>query len=370
MAMNTRVTLLTPRGPGAIAVLELQGLAAREILGKLAPGTIPTPADAVRRARFAHRGSPIDDGLIIATAEDVFELHLHGGPAVVAAMCEALVDLGCPVTVEPPAPATLEDEVAAVLPRALTETGVRLLANQPAALRAWRDRVFPLAESGSWKLASHIQWLLQRSAALERLLAPARVAIIGPPNAGKSTLANALLGRPMAITSDIPGTTRDWVDATTTFVLETARGRVDAPITLVDTAGIRPTPDPIERESIRRTHDQLHTADVAIVVFDVSTPIDMTLLAALPAGLPTVIALNKTDLAPPPTTPVSMPAIAVSALGHQNLAALMAAVLEQLDLVEIRDDEPFAFTPRIRDLLDRASLALTAAEARDLLALV
>jgi len=192
------------------------------------------------------------------------------------------------------------------------------------------------------------QWVLERSRSLRFLLEPPRVAIVGPTNAGKSTLANTLLGRQMAITSSIAGTTRDWVDAETTFVADD----VQVAVTLVDTAGVRETADQLERESIKRTLQQADDADVIVLLMDGSRPqtaADKTLLQRYPRS---ILTINKSDLGEP-----SDKGLRISAKTGAGLDALMLAVLARLDLAKIRTDEPFAFTMRQRDVLAALSLA-------------
>jgi tRNA modification GTPase len=145
---------------------------------------------------------------------------------------------------------------------------------------------------------------------------------------------------------------------------------VEVPVTLVDTAGIRATPDPIESESIRRTNAQLGQANAAIVVFDSSRPVERGILEALSPTLPAVVAMNKMELAAADIAVNGPPTVAISALGQKNLSVLMETVLGQLDLREISCDEPFAFNLRIVETLRRAAVARSASELRELLEMI
>ena len=247
--------------------------------------------------------------------------------------------------------AGIEAEVLLALPRAVTATALRLLLAQPDAWRAWAEGwqgwlAQPPSATALWQLHAAAQWRLARSGALRRLLEPARIAIVGPPNAGKSTLANALLGRAVSITSEHAGTTRDWVDAQAIFSTPNAGGGPDihVPVTLIDTAGIRETPDPLEQASIARTHGQAADADVVIYLVDGASkaPADLN-LAAL-AQRPLVLGCNKCDLPAADISPalLALQPVRISAKMHQGLDTLMTAVLEQMDLVAL-SHEPFAF---------------------------
>jgi tRNA modification GTPase len=374
---------LTARAPGAIAVILLAAPSGADAL----VGIPPDPPDALvgiprllqriarspravtlpvggltKTALRSPEGTVLDDALVVRTAEDRWELHLHGGTAVVDGVLAALRQAG--VRILPPEDAPellapgLEGELQLALPHAVTETALRLLLAQP---RAWRDFAThwqgflqqPRAAENLWQLHSAAQWLLYRSRSLRHLLEPARVAIIGPPNAGKSTLANALLGRPVSITSATAGTTRDWVDAHAIFATPSASDStpVQAPVILVDTAGVRDTHDALEQTSIARTHHQAAAADVVILLFDATrepSPRDLSLLEAY-RDRPLVPAANKIDALPGPLPPAyaSLRALPLSAKTHQNLDALMTAVLAQLDLHSV-GNECFAFTSRQR----------------------
>ena len=379
---------MTARGRGAIAVIMVAGDGACAALEQIAPdASVRTLAVGRTKRANVRAGTATDDALIVRMEHGKYELHVHGGPAVVAGVLESLQATGAKV-IQPMEAATaswlgnvLEGEIVACADQAVTETSLRLLAAQgESGLHAWAKRwgawlTDPANTGQTWKFHSAVQWVLERSEAFDRLLRPARVAIVGAPNVGKSTLANALLGRPVSITSAIAGTTRDWVDALVVFTNSEFRIQnselIVAPVVLVDTAGVRATTDAIETESIVRTHQQAGTADVVIVVLDgtrAPAAQEMALLAAYGGGGGSlVVAVNKSDQPAAWDHAKSMPgSFAVSALAHAGLERLMAAVLEALDLNAVGEAETWVFTPRQKDLLERASVA-EAAEAAALL---
>jgi tRNA modification GTPase len=386
--MPANAVLLTPPATGAIAVFLLAGQTTHSSLQSCCNGAGPAmPPGTVRRVTLRAGQDVVDDGLLICTSPDIFELHLHGGPAVVQRAAEVLGQNGIEVLdprsdagkavaarwcVDPAYRTGMGAEIFAALPLATTATALQLLANQLRhGLGAWRDqwldrlmRPIPL-----WQFHSDVQWIVQRSATLRWFIAPPRIAIVGPPNAGKSTLANALLGRPVSISSDIPGTTRDWVDAMATL----ASGPTRLAATFVDTAGLRTTPDPIEQESIRRSHVQIRQADALVAVLDGSDPAAAAFLDTLgpPQNRPpTLIAINKSDLQPAAGSLIGLvgtPLVHLSAVTQHGLPDLVAALMQLLDVAGVDEREPFAFSERQLAIMSRLALSPEAEDATRLL---
>jgi tRNA modification GTPase len=158
----------------------------------------------------------------------------------------------------------------------------------------------------------------------ERLYAQGALAVIaGRPNAGKSSLFNALLREDRAIVTDIPGTTRDWIEAWVSVE--------GIPLRLADTAGLHPSEDPVEKLGMERSRELLAAADIILYVLDGARGIgeeDRAFLSAHGEDRPPTLALwNKADLAPPP--PGFRPVSATTGEGIEELAGEIAAVLEQ-----------------------------------------
>jgi tRNA modification GTPase len=187
----------------------------------------------------------------------------------------------------------------------------------------------------------------------ERLRDGIAIAIVGPPNAGKSSLLNQLARREAVITSPIAGTTRD--------VIEVAVDLAGYPVVLADTAGLRDSADTIEQEGLRRALARAEAADLRLYVFDATAPDTAQGAAAWP-GADTILVANKTDLAG--SHPV-VGALSVSALTGDGIAALVAVLAERI--VGRYDGAAPALTrARHREALEDAAAALGRALAADL----
>ncbi|MFM7229018.1 MAG: tRNA uridine-5-carboxymethylaminomethyl(34) synthesis GTPase MnmE [Cyanobacteriota bacterium] len=175
-----------------------------------------------------------------------------------------------------------------------------------------------------------------------------RVAIIGRPNVGKSSLLNALSRSERAIVADLPGTTRDLVDSA--VVIE------GVPVTLLDTAGIRSTDDPVERLGIARSREALASADAVLLLHDLSegwTAADEALRAEVPEGLPLLVVGNKADRAPG----AAGQGLAISARDGLGLTTLGRALLACCGATET-GNLALALNRRQRDLAASAAAAL------------
>jgi len=351
----------TAPGRAAIAVVRISGpgsAAAAKALGR----RLPAPREAALR-RLAHpaTGEAIDQALVLwfpgprsFTGEDQVELHLHGGPAVVDAVTEALAGLGLRLA-EPgeftrrafehgrlelsqaEAIADLVDaETAAQRRQALDQLGGALARRY----NAWREH---LLEALAWleaeidfpdedlpeALAQRAGQPLRRLAhelteALfdlrgERVREGFRVALVGAPNAGKSSLINALTGRDAAIVTAIPGTTRDVIEVP--LVVDGFR------VLLADTAGVRETADIVEIEGVRRARAWAESAALRLWVVDASAGEGAWREAAELIRDDDLLVLTKSD------RPSGADARAVRGRG---LAAVETSVLAEGGLAELR----------------------------------
>lgn len=224
------VRQLTAPGPGGVAVLELSGAGVREALAALWPAALGAPRGGPRLARLECAGELLDEALVWIESEQRVELHLHGSPPVVARVLAALSARVAPPDTEP---SILEQRAWELLPHAASEAGARILLDQrDGALR--RELEALCAGADDEAAAKCLATLLEAGRVARFALVPTRVVLVGPVNAGKSTLFNALVGAQRAIVSPAPGATRD--------VLSERAQLGEWPIQALDTAGERSVP--------------------------------------------------------------------------------------------------------------------------------
>lgn len=296
-----QIALVTPHVPGAVAMLQLTG----DVLPMLEAltGSKSWPIGAARLATIA----AIDDGLVTRLREDVALLMPHGGLRIVHRIAEAAVAHGAelaspsdidPLALYPEAEDVYEAHALAALARAESPLAIDLLLDQP---RRWREATAITEEDR------------QRSRRLNRLITPPLVVLAGPPNVGKSTLTNALIGRSVSIAADMPGTTRDYT-----------AGRINLAGLVVDwfdTPGIRTSDDAIEQKSIAIAKQLFARADLVIAMIEPGAE-----WPSLPRDADLRV-VNKCDLAESEQSP---DAIYISALTGKNIPALAAAIRQSL----------------------------------------
>jgi tRNA modification GTPase len=327
-------------------------------------GALPPPRVARHvRLRDPATDDEIDDGVALwfagpqsVTGEDVAELHVHGSRAVLAAIMAALRAQG--LRLAEPGEFTrrafqngkldlMQAEAVADLTAAETEAqrrqALRQLDGRLGALyRGWSERLLRLlahleaaidfpdedlppeiearVAADTMALAGEIAAHLADGHRGERLRDGISVAILGPPNAGKSSLLNQLARREAAITSPVAGTTRD--------VIEVAVDLAGYPVVLADTAGLRDSADLIEQEGLRRALARAEAADLRLFVFDATRPAEAAGAAHWP-GADTLLVANKIDLA---GSCARLPAgvLPVSALTGDGLPQLVAALAQRI----------------------------------------
>jgi len=325
-------------GQGGIAVIRLSGPQAQAAVQSVTriPGQQSWES---HRVLYGHvlageSGERIDEVLVLLmlaprsfTGEDVVELHCHGGVIAVQRVLARVLD-------QPGVRRALPGEFSqrAVLNGRLDLTRAEAISDLVAArsqraaelamagvdggiqkrITALRDRLLdqlselearvdfeedlPALDGAALleelqRVCGELQQLVKDGQVGAALRQGLRVALVGRPNVGKSSLLNRLSRRERAIVTDLPGTTRDLLESE--IVLE------GVPITLLDTAGIRATSDAVERLGIARSHDALASADLVLLLFDLSvgwTPDDEALRQRIPAAVPHLLVGNKVDL--------------------------------------------------------------------------
>lgn len=330
MTRETIAAIATPRGIGGVGIVRVSGPLvtpiARTILGRIPPARVATHGPFRSAEGFA-----IDEGIALLfpaprsyTGEDVLELQGHGGPVVMDLLLGRCLSLGARVArpgefteraflngkldlIQAEAVADLIESSTALAARmaarslqgvfsqriqALVETLVRLRTYLEATLDFPEEDLD--APTGAL-VAGNLDDLIGETRRVraqahqgERLRDGFTIAIAGPPNAGKSTLLNALSQSDAAIVTPIPGTTRD--------LLHVDIQVEGLPVHLVDTAGLRESPDPIEKEGVRRAREQIARSDLILWVYDATLGLEPQALATLPAGIPVTLIRNKIDL--------------------------------------------------------------------------
>ncbi|MEP0842847.1 MAG: 50S ribosome-binding GTPase, partial [Phycisphaerae bacterium] len=345
------------------------------------------PVDRLTLCRVVDGAEVLDDAVVAVTRRPDgsawVDVNLHGGPRIVQRVLMALSRFGIQI-VHPgelpggvwPARDPLERAALALLPQARTRAVAAWLARVPGLLRNELQAIEAALTAGAVGTARQmLTRLLERSRPGAFLLAGLRVVLTGEPNSGKSTLANALAGEERVLVSPVPGTTRDWVE------LPAAIGGV--PLTLVDTAGLRATDDPLEQESIRRARAQLERADVVLHVIDRSAPRGAGLLPASSRPGPTVAdsrsgqdehtaarkrlwVWSKADL-PAHSDHASdlerlnEDAVVLSARTGEGLEMLRRRIVERAGLAEWSPEAAWLFTEEQSEQCRRALSALDAA---------
>lgn len=308
----------------------------------MVPGTL-------RLGDLVSNGEPVDEALLWL-GESAAELHIHGGPAVVSEARELLrrhgVRIVSPSDTPPSLPAAhprwnnpaIGAELHTALPAAATATVAAALSHQ------WSAGISELADRSDVSPAE-LRSAADGLAVMQRLLCPAEVVLVGPPNAGKSTLANALIGRDVSIVHDTPGTTRDWVREQANL-----RG---LPVWLTDTAGLWNAPDDLDAQAVARARHRAADADL-VVLAEADQPLTPRSTGNLPdwlTGTAVLRVASKTDVHPP-ADPAAVP---VSAATGDGLNTLSAAILDALGLGDFEPTVPRAFTRRQADILRRGA---------------
>jgi tRNA modification GTPase len=398
MEPDTIVALASGAGRAGVAVIRVSGPGAGGLLRALSARDPPKPRHARRTAFCAPQsGLSLDDGIALwfpapasFTGEDVAELQIHGGSAIIAAIIEAALSVPG-VRLAEPGEFTrrafengkldlAEAEGLADLVEAETEAQRRQALRQrrgalSAVYEGWRERLieaaalieaeidFPdeeLPEALALRaapllgaLAAELGRHLDDAHRGERIRDGYRIAIIGAPNVGKSSLLNAIARREAAIVSDIPGTTRD--------VVEVRLVLAGYPAWIADTAGLREAADAVEAEGVRRALARAEEADLRLGVVEAGREASAALRAALKPD--DFIIHSKADLTRQSVEYAEYGSFGVSALTGEAMPELMHMLEQRVAEALGREEAPALTRARHRRLVEAARAALERAIA-------
>ena len=395
MLSDPIAALATTPGRAALAVIRLSGAGAFEVAAKVIAGFTALPARAARLSAFvASDGAPIDRGLYLTfpapssyTGEDLVELSCHGGLLVPAQVLAALHDAGARPAhpgeftrravlngkldlIQAEAVGDLIDATAPAQGRSALRQLEGGLSRRLAALRERLIELlallgyevdFPEEDDGPIGLRQiaglleaarlDLDALLATAPAGERLREGALVVFAGRPNAGKSSLFNALLGTERALVTELPGTTRDTIEAHSEML--------GWPVRLADTAGLWEAPERLERLGIEVSRRYLGAADLVLLCVEAGRPLGDEERAIM-TERPTLLVRTKSDQTEGRTGEEVM----VSVVTGEGLDALRRVVTERLfgaGQGGYADLEPMLTRERHRVALERARTALTEA---------
>ena len=378
---ETIAAIATPPGRGGIGVIRVSGTGVEKLAGRLI-GQLPRPREATLTSFKDTAGNVLDRGIAIFypapgsyTGEDVLELQGHGGPVLMQLLLEQCLKSGARIArpgefteraflnrkmdlAQAEAVADLIDSSSEQAVRAaqkslrgefsarvheLVEQLIRIRMHVESAIDFPEEEIDLLDDRAMRNQLDDIQHSTQQllsSATQGRLLNEGMVVVIaGRPNAGKSSLLNALVKTNRAIVSEMPGTTRDTIEANIS---------IDGmPVTLIDTAGLREVADPVESEGVRRTRSAVSEADLVLNVIDDSVGGSDQLNADIPAAVPCTRVYNKIDVSRRPGGSFAQQgdeALAISATRGQGLDEVREHLKRKAGYRELEGSEFMART--------------------------
>ena len=388
---DTIFALSSAPGRAGVAVIRVSGPAARVAVAALTRVPLPAPRVASLRSFRDSAGAVIDQGLLLwfedpasFTGEDLAEIHVHGGRAIVEAVLAALANVA---TCRPAEPGEFtrravengkfdltQAEAIIDLIDAETEAQRRQAVRQyQGALTGlydgWRGRLIralawaeaeidfsdeellgdPLVRSRSEAIEIFVEIVehLKDSRRGEIVRDGVFLTVIGPPNAGKSSLINALARRDVAIVAETAGTTRD--------VIEVRLNIGGYAVIVADTAGLREAADAVESEGVRRALARAEQSDLVLLLLDASAADPLAGLGAEAVAKADLTVWNKTDLPSPASRAGLLLSLKTGAGLDELLSAIERKVVERLDLMS---EAPVLTRARHRHALEQAAAAL------------
>ncbi|MBE0535918.1 MAG: 50S ribosome-binding GTPase [Phycisphaerae bacterium] len=378
--MSACASVTTAKAPAAIAAIHLEGPGAAGILRDILPPPAGKPhAFQPGDVTVTHIVDGVDilDHVVIACPHpETYEINCHGNPLIVAAVMRLLENRGARlVSAEqmlcnrfaPLCETTIELEARLAQLTVATFAGANLIAAQihaglVAAAKQWSDDL-NLGTTELNVVRRQAGDILRRGRIARPLIHGLLIVLAGPPNSGKSTLLNALAGRPQAIVADIPGTTRDWVTAACSIG--------SLAVEFIDTAGLDSalTCDPVDRDAQAGALKLLSACDLVLYVIDGARP---GVINPIAAQSPAIVVFNKSDLPARVTSDdlTFQPAatVAISALRAAGIDELALAIQTVLAVDDLKSDDPICFTDRQAALLTQLTDATDTSQAKYLIA--
>jgi tRNA modification GTPase len=377
---KTYAARITPAGQAAIGTVGLLGPGAFDIASAIFRGKSDRPfklqKDMHALGYITCENESIDQVILGVEDENFITIHCHGNPLIITQTLRLLERSGAvcisgsefyEIKYLPGSTNYVEYEAKIERLTAVSILGVKLIESQQGVgLASWcRDAMAMVEQQELSNLHSQAGQILTRSRFAKPFIKGARIVIAGPPNSGKSSLLNAMAGRPEAIVTDLPGTTRDFLTAPLKIASTEAE--------LIDTAGLDDSLNPDDELEQMAQHSScafLDSADIVIYVLDSAKPLAESSLEPLTRSIlpKSIIVLNKSDL-PGKITPEhftkylreksqslgisdSMPDILkVSALTGFNIAGLIETISAGLSVSAPEPGQPICFTERQSSLL-------------------